>query len=283
MCLPSGSAAPMTVPTRMPSHTTLADPDAAASLLDELWTRFKDSGDRGAREKLILNYAPLVKFVAGRVGSGLPATVDGGDLISYGIFGLMDALEKFDRGRGIKFETYAIPRIRGAIVDELRSLDWVPRSVRSKARQVEQAIGRLEATLHRTPTEEEVAVELGVNLEDLRDTLQRVNMSSVVALDEVVGRGGDDDSSTSLIDTIEDSEAPDPVAAFDRAETREILRGVVGGLADRDRLVITMYYFEGLTLKEIGKALGVTESRICQIHTKAVLDLRGRMRAAIAG
>lgn len=273
----------MTAPTPMPDSNTIADPDAAAHALDELWRRFKEEDDQGARERLILNYAPLVKFVAGRVGSGLPASVDAGDLISYGIFGLMDALGKFDRERGIKFETYAIPRIRGAIVDELRALDWVPRSVRSKARLVERAIAELESRLRRGPTEEEIAVEMEIGIEDLRSILQRVNLSSVVALDEMVGRGDDDDGGASLGDTIRDDAAPDPVAIFDNVETKQILAGVVRDLPDRDQLVITMYYFEGLTLKEIGKALGVTESRVCQIHTKAMIDLRRRMRAAITG
>lgn len=273
----------MTARTRMPDRTTFADPDAAAEALEELWRRFKAEADQGARERLILNYAPLVKFVAGRVGSGLPSSVDAGDLISYGIFGLMDALEKFDPGRGIKFETYAIPRIRGAIVDELRALDWVPRSVRSKARMVERAIADLESTLRRAPTEDEIAAEMNIGVEDLRNILQRVNLSSVVALDEMVGRGENEDGGASLVDTIEDGDAPDPVAIFDNAETKQILATVVRELGERDQLIITMYYFEGLTLKEIGKALGVTESRVCQIHTKAMLDLRRRMRAAIAG
>jgi RNA polymerase sigma factor FliA len=267
----------------MPDRNTLADPDAAAEALAGLWRRFKEEADPQARERLIINYAPLVKFVAGRVGSGLPSSVDAGDLISYGIFGLMDALDKFDLERGIKFETYAIPRIRGAIVDELRALDWVPRSVRSKARNVERAIADLESRLHRAPTEEEIAAEMDIGVDDLRSILQRVNLSSVVALDEMVGRGDDDDGTSTLVDTIEDSEAPDPVAIFENSETKQILAGVVKELADRDQLIITMYYFEGLTLKEIGKALGVTESRVCQIHTKAMMDLRRRMKAAIAG
>lgn len=249
--------------------------------LDEVWRRFKEDGDQKAREALILNFAPLVKFVAGRVGSGLPSSVDGGDLIQCGIFGLMDALDKFERARGNKFETYAIPRIRGAIVDELRKLDWVPRSVRSRAREIERSIAELEAAMKRPPSEEELAAALEISVDKLRDSLQRVNMSSVSALDEVVNAGSDD-GSVSLVDTIEDLDAPDPVAIFDHTETRRILAQVIEGLADRDKLVVTMYYFEGLTLKEIGHALGVTESRVCQIHTKAVLELRNRMRQATA-
>lgn len=253
----------------------------AAEQFDEVWRRFKEEGDAKAREQLILNYAPLVKFVAGRVGSGLPSSVDGGDLIQCGIFGLMDALDKFERDRGNKFETYAIPRIRGAIVDELRKLDWVPRSVRSRAREIERSIADLEAKHKRPPSEEELAAALDMSVDQLRDSLQRVNMSSISALDEVVNVG-DDDGSMSLVDTIEDIDAPDPVAIFDNVETRKILAEVIEGLSDRDKLVVTMYYFEGLTLKEIGRALGVTESRVCQIHTKAVLGLRDKMREAFS-
>jgi RNA polymerase sigma factor FliA len=264
----------------MPNSET--DSNIAVDPIAAIWDRFKQ-GDQRAREQLILQYAPLVKFVAGRVGSGLPSSVDAGDLISYGIFGLMDALEKYDRDRGIKFETYAIPRIRGAIVDELRALDWVPRSVRSRAREIERTIGELEAALKRGPTEEELASAMGLSLDELRNQLQRVNMSSVSALDEMVGRGDDEDGSVSLVDTIQDQDAADPVAIFDHQETRQILAEVIKGLPERDRLVVTLYYFEGLTLKEIGKSLGVTESRVCQIHTKAVLELRQRMRAAVTG
>jgi len=265
----------------MPDHDEHVRTDTQHAM-EAVWQRFKADGDPKARERLILNYAPLVKFVAGRVGSGLPQSVDGADLIQCGIFGLMDALEKFEPGRGIKFETYAIPRIRGAIVDELRKLDWVPRSVRSKAREIERTIADLEAQFKRAPTEEELATELGVSVDNLRDSLQRVNMSSISALDEVVNVG-DDEGSMSLVDTIEDLDAPDPVAIFDHAETRKIVAELVEGLPERDKLVVTLYYFEGLTLKEIGRSLGVTESRICQIHTKAVLELRNRMRAATSG
>src|SRR5262245_29889200 len=161
------------------------------SALEALWRDFKDSKNEGLRERLILHYSPLVKYVAGRVSVGLPATIEQADLVSYGIFGLIDAIEKFDIERQIKFETYAINRIRGAIIDELRAIDWIPRSVRFKAREVERALGELEARLLRPPSDAELAEELGVSLDDLQETLNQINLVSVVALDELMSVGGE--------------------------------------------------------------------------------------------
>ena len=251
-----------------------------ASALDALWHEFKATHDNGARERLILHYSPLVKYVAGRVSVGLPATIEQADLVSYGIFGLIDAIEKFDIERGIKFETYAINRIRGAIIDELRAIDWIPRSVRFKAREVERALGELGGRLQRPPSDAELAAELGVSLDDLQEMLNQINLVSVVALDELLSVGGEKGEAVSLVDTLADAKAADPEMSFESEETRHILAQAINILPERERLVITLYYYEGLTLAQIGGVLGVTESRVCQMHTKAVLQLRNRMAEA---
>ncbi len=247
------------------------------SAIAELWRNYKRTGDERLRERLILHYSPLVKYVAGRVGVGLPPNIEQADLVSYGIFGLIDAIQKFDLERAIKFETYAISRIKGAIIDELRSIDWIPRSVRSKAREVEKAYAALEAKLHRTPTEPEVAAELGIALEDLHTIFSQVSFVNVVALDELLTAGGEKGDKLSLVDTLEDTKAEDPVQAFESEETKYLLAKAINTLPEREKIVVTLYYYEGLTLAEIGQVLGVTESRICQMHTKAVLQLRGKL------
>jgi RNA polymerase sigma factor for flagellar operon FliA len=242
-----------------------------------LWREFKTTGDSALRERLILHYSPLVKYVAGRVGVGLPPNIEQSDLVSYGIFGLIDAIEKFDLERAIKFETYAISRIRGAIIDELRSIDWIPRSVRYKAREVEKAYAALEAKLRRTPTEQEVAAELEITTTELRAIFSQVSFVNVLALDELLNTGGEKGDKLSLVDTLEDSKAEDPVQAFEAEEMKYLLAGAINTLPEREKIVVTLYYYEGLTLAEIGQVLGVTESRICQMHTKAVLQLRGKL------
>ncbi|MFP5333715.1 MAG: RNA polymerase sigma factor WhiG [Actinomycetes bacterium] len=253
------------------------DTSSNDALLRELWEKFKETGDTAVRERLILHYSPLVKYVAGRVGVGLPQNIEQADLVSYGIFGLIDAIEKFDLDRSIKFETYAISRIRGAIIDELRALDWIPRSVRSKAREVEKTYAALEAELHRTPSEPEVAERMGLTLEDLHQIFSQVSYVNVLALDELMSPG-DKGEGLSLGDTLKDSKAEDPVLAFEGEETKFLLARAIDQLPEREKIVITLYYYEGLTLAEIGRVLGVTESRICQMHTKAVVQLRGKLR-----
>ncbi len=246
-----------------------------------LWERYRAKRDPAIREQLILHYSPLVKYVAGRVGSGMPSNVDHADLVSYGIFGLMDAIEKFDVSRGFKFETYAITRIRGAIIDELRSVDWVPRSVRAKARKIEQAMARLEAQLHRTPTDEEIADELEISVEKFQLMLSKVSLTNMVALDDALSVH--DGERLTLVDTLQDTNVIMPEAQVDELETRRLLKEAIGRLSEREQQVLALYYFEGMTLAQIGKILGVTESRICQIHTKSVLSLRTKLLDKIAG
>jgi RNA polymerase sigma factor for flagellar operon FliA len=250
--------------------------DEDRTIIEQLWADYKATSSREARDRLIVHYSPLVKYVAGRVSVGLPQHIEQSDLVSYGIFGLIDAIDKFDTDRNIKFETYAIARIKGAIIDELRSIDWVPRSVRAKARLVEKAYAKLEAELLRTPSDQEVADELGITEEDLHGIFNQISFVGLVALDEVLSGSGDRGESTTLGDTIPDK-GEGPVAAFEVEEMKQILASAINRLGDREKIVLTLYYYEGLTLAEIGEVLGVTESRVCQIHTKAVLQLRARM------
>ena len=252
-------------------------PDDPAQTVALLWDDYKSAGTREARERLILHYSPLVKFVAGRVAAGLPQNIEQADLVSYGIFGLIDAIDKFDPGRGYKFETYAISRIKGAIIDELRSIDWVPRSVRAKARAIERAYSKLENELRRSPDDAEIAVELDMTEGELAHVLSQISFTGLVALDELLAASsGERTGSATVGDTIADR-AHDPVEAYEVDEMKHLLADAINRMPDRERLVLTLYYYEGLTLAEIGNVLGVTESRVCQIHTKAIFQLRSRL------
>ena len=265
--------------------TTLAispatDGVASGDSVLEAWADYKQNGAPQARDALILNYSPLVKYVAGRVAVGLPANIEQSDLISYGIFGLIDAIEKYDQSRGIKFETYAISRIRGAIIDELRAIDWVPRSVRFKAREVEKAYQALENKLKRPPSDAEIAEEMGITIDELNHIYTQLSTVSMVALDELMSVDGGQGDKLALVETIEDTRTASPMEAFESEEMKSILAEAINRLPEREKIVVTLYYFEGLTLAQIGDVLGVTESRICQMHTKAVLALKGKISEA---
>lgn len=247
--------------------------------LRELWRRYKNGGDERARERLVVAYSPVVKYVAGRLGSGLPAHVDEADLISYGLFGLISAIERFEPDREIKFETYAIPRIRGAIIDELRTQDWVPRSVRARARDIERASAKLEHRLQRTPTDAEMAAELSISEEDLQASLVQISTSTVAALEEMWTVSDASGDTVSLLQTLQDPDAPDPEEATQAAALKERMADRIAALPEREKLVVALYYYESLTLREIGEVLGVTESRVSQLHTKAILRLRGALAA----
>jgi RNA polymerase sigma factor FliA len=212
------------------------------------------------------------------MSSGLPAHVDEADLISYGLIGLINAIERFELEREIKFETYAITRIRGAIIDELRALDWVPRSVRARAREIERAHAKLEHRLHRTPTDAEMAAELNMGVEEFQDSLVKISTSTVVALDELWAVSDSSGDQVSLLDTLPDQDAADPQDMLDASELKDRLADAISALPEREKLVIALYYYENLTLREIGEVLGVTESRISQLHTKAVLRLKSRLQ-----
>jgi len=241
--------------------------------LEQIWQRWFDSRDPWARDRLIVHYSPLVKFVAGRVGAGLPNSVDPGDLVSAGVFGLIDAVERFDPERGVKFETFAVPRIRGAVFDGLRSLDWVPRSVRSRAREVEGAFTELEGKFGRAPNDEELAAHLKISGTEFRKWLTSIASTTVGPLDRALVAGAEPRALT--------GDVPDsPAAMVEEGEVRRLVKVEVRRLPEREKLVLSLYYDEGLTLAEIGSILGVTESRVSQIHTKAVLHLRARLSAS---
>ena len=248
--------------------------------LRELWRRYKEGGDQNARERLVVAYSPLAKFVAGRTGARLPSHVDQADLISYGMIGLIEAMERFDPDRQIRFETFATQRIRGAIIDQLRSLDWVPRSVRARAREIEEANTKLEHELGRVPTDDELAAILGITEGELQEALLQISNSSILALEELWMTSDASGDRVSLLDTIEDESAPDPQAALDTTELKDRLAEATQVLPERETLVVALYYFENLTLREIGEVLGVTESRVSQLHSKAVLRLRSRLKSA---
>ncbi len=246
--------------------------------LRDLWRRYKQDGDERARERLVVAYSPLVKFIAGRMASSLPSHVDEADLVSYGLLGLIGAIERFELEREIKFETFAVARVKGAIIDELRSLDWVPRSVRSRARDIEKANAALEAELGRPPTDTEMAAQLEMDVDAFNNALLEIANSSILALDDLwtfadpEGGGGQ----ISVLDTIRDPAAADPEVEAQTGELKDQLADAIESLPERERLVVALYYYENLTLREIGEVLGVTESRVSQLHTKAVLALRSR-------
>lgn len=245
--------------------------------LRDLWRRYKQQGDPEARERLVLAYAPLVKWAAGRLGAGLPSHVDDGDLISYGLIGLNNAIERFDPGRDVKFETYAVTRIRGAIIDELRSQDWVPRSVRARAREIERVNAKLEHELHRAPSDGEMADALGMEEAEFQGALLQVSQTTIHALDELWSVSDSSGDQVSLLDTLPDEQAADPEALIDQGELRDRVAEAISRLPEREKLVVALYYYENLTLREIAEVLGVTESRVSQLHTKAVLRLRSRL------
>ena len=265
----------------MSTNPTSPAQPAKGDDLTAIWRAYKASGDKVLRDRLILTYAPLVKYVAGKLGTWLPAHVEEGDLISYGLLGLISAIDRFEPDRDIKFETYAISRIRGSMIDELRSLDWVPRSVRSRAREIERAMAELENRLRRSPSDEEVAAELGITVQEFEDSLTQISRSSVIALDELWTTTSASGDTASLIDTLEDQNADDPTRELAEGELKRSLASAITRLPEREKLVIMLYYYEELTLREIGEVLNVTESRVSQLHTKAILRLKVRLQGSL--
>lgn len=243
----------------------------------EIWERYKRQKDASAREVIIMEYVALVKYVAGRLAISLPPNVQQDDLVSYGIFGLIDAIEKFDLERNIKFETYAISRIRGAIWDGLRAMDWVPYSVRQKARELEKTYSKLEHQLGRSATDDEICEALSIDKDQFSRLLRETSFTSFMSLEDVWTTDNNDGSPVRIMDTVEDTNTPDPVTMAIFEEKKKLISEAINKLPERERLVIALYYYEGLTLKEIGKVLGVSESRVSQMHTKAILRLRGRL------
>jgi RNA polymerase sigma factor for flagellar operon FliA len=246
--------------------------------LSELWAEYRQGQSVGIRDSLIQNYLYLVKYVAGKLAMSVPPSVEIDDLVSAGVVGLMDAIEKYDPGRDTKFETYAVARIRGAIVDDLRSLDWVPRSVRRKARMLEETYSYLENELGRAATDTEIANRLNISLSDLRTMVDEIVSAGLLSLDDFVGNQ-DGEKTSRIIDLVCAKDGTSPSAGIEREQMRDLIAEAIMNIPDKERTVVALYYYEDMTLKEIGRTLGVSESRISQIHTKAMLRLRGRLRA----
>ena len=242
----------------------------------EIWRDYRDTGDQSIRDAIVKQYAPLVKYVAGKVSVGMPQSVDFDDLVGFGVFGLFDAIEKFDPDKHVKFKTYAVTRIRGAIFDELRSIDWVPRSVRQKTREIDETVQHLEARLGRSATDDEVAGEMGMSLEQYNQMMLKVSGTSMLSLNDVWYTGEDNDK-ISIVESIEAPNSLRPDAIAEKDEMRRVIVEAINDLPEKEKKVLVLYYYEDLTLKEIGKVLDVTESRISQLHTKAISRLRGKL------
>lgn len=243
---------------------------------EELWISYKKKRDPRIRESFIKQYAPLVKYVAGKVAANMPQSVEFDDLVGFGVFGLIDAIDKFDPDKNVKFKTYAVTRIRGAIFDELRSIDWVPRSVRQKSREIEEAIVNIEAKLGRPATDSEIAGAMGVSEDDFAKTMMKISSTSILSLNDV-WYSADDSDKISIGDSIESPVSLNPDAVIEREEIKRVIIQAIQELPDKEKKVLVLYYYEDLTLKEIGKVLDVTESRVSQLHTKAILRLRAKL------
>ncbi|HOT62338.1 MAG TPA: RNA polymerase sigma factor WhiG [Treponemataceae bacterium] len=243
---------------------------------EELWVEYKKTRDPAIRELFIKQYAPLVKYVAGKVAVGMPSNVEFDDLVGFGVFGLIDAIDKFDPEKNVKFKTYAVTRIRGSIFDELRSIDWVPRSVRQKTREIEDVIVRLESKLGRTASDAEIAGALGVSEDDFQQTMFKISGTSIMSLNDV-WYSGDDSERISIGDSIESPASLNPDVIVEREEIKRVIVEAINELPEKEKMVLVLYYYEDLTLKEIGQVLNVTESRVSQLHTKANLRLRAKL------
>ena len=243
---------------------------------DDLWAQLVKNKDNELRDYFVIKYSPLVKYVAGKGAMGMPQSIEFDDLVSYGVFGLIDAINKYDPARGIKFKTYAMTRIRGSIFDELRSIDWIPRSIRQKAKEIETTIAELENKLGRTVEDEEISKELGISIEEFHSILNKVSGTAMVSLNDIWYLGDDNDE-LSIMETLEAPDNMNPDVLIEKEEIKEHIVEAIKKLPDKEKKVIVLYYYEDLTLKEIGQVLDVTESRISQLHTKAILRLRGRL------
>ncbi len=243
---------------------------------DELWSAYRGDKNPAIRDAFIRQYAPLVKYVAGKVAASMPNTVEFEDLVGFGVFGLLDAIEKFDPEKNVKFKTYAVTRIRGAIFDELRSIDWVPRSVRQKTKEIEDAVVNLEAKLGRPASDQEVASSMGVSEDDFMRTMLKISSTSVLSLNDV-WYSGDETDKISIGESIESPTSMNPDSTVEREEVKRVIVQAISELPEKEKKVLVLYYYEDLTLKEIGQVLDVTESRVSQLHTKAILRLRSKL------
>jgi RNA polymerase sigma factor for flagellar operon FliA len=242
----------------------------------DLWMEYKKTHDPKIRDAFVKQYAPLVKYVAGKIAIGMPHNIEFDDLVGFGIFGLFDAIEKFDPDKHVKFKTYAVTRIRGSIFDELRSIDWVPRSVRQKTREVEEAIQRLESTLGRPATDNEIASEMGASVDEFKDIMMKISGTSILSLNDIWYSGEDNDN-VSIAESIESPQSLNPDRIVEKEDVKRVIVEAINELPEKEKKVLVLYYYEDLTLKEIGQILDVTESRVSQLHTKAIMRLRSRL------
>ncbi|HOQ16479.1 MAG TPA: FliA/WhiG family RNA polymerase sigma factor [Defluviitaleaceae bacterium] len=240
--------------------------------LEMLWEQYEATKDVSIKDQLIMEYAPLVKYVAGRLNIYLGQSVEYEDLVSYGVFGLIDAIEKFDFKKGVKFETYASLRIRGSIIDNIRKLDWVPRSLRQKNKEIEKTIMELETELGRTATDEELAQKMNISIEELHEIYKKTNLISLISLDEYIEQNNDYNISSEKSPATEQ-----PESYIEKQELKRILKESIEKLPEREQKILFLYYFEELTLKEISSIMGVSESRISQLHTKAITRLKTKL------
>ncbi len=262
--------------SKPPKKQAGSQKDAATEDVFELWHNYKRHPNNAQlREKLILRYLHLVRYVVSRLPVTLPISIAPEDLVSYGTMGLMEAVERFDPNRGLKFETYAVTRIRGAIIDQLRFQDWIPRGVRKRSRDLVDAMQRLEEQLGRTPNDDELAAELGVTKAKIQAMVAESN-NLMLSLDDTYG-SDPSGSSMTLLDTVEDKNSPDPQGEFEAGELRKRLAEAISSLPEREKLLIALYYHENMTLKEIGEVISVSESRVCQLHAQAILRLRSKL------
>ena len=242
---------------------------------NKLWEEYSRRRTTEVREKLIIEYAPLVKIVAGRLSMYLGYNVEYDDLVGYGIFGLIDAIDKFDYGKGIKFETYASLRIRGAILDQIRKMDWIPRSLRQKQKKIDVAMSKLELELGRPATDEELAKEIGISEDELLSWQGQANVTNVISLDEFVDTSGEKNVESVGVNTFET-----PEEVIEKDELKKLLAESLETLTDREKKVILLYYYEELTLKEISLVLEVSESRVSQLHTRALQKMKTKLGSA---
>jgi len=243
---------------------------------DELWQQYRKTRSSAIRESFIKQYAPLVKYVAGKIAVGMPNNVEFDDLVGYGVFGLIDAIDKYDPEKNVKFKTYAVTRIRGAIFDELRLIDFVPRSVRQKTREIETTISSLEAQLGRTASDQEIAGALGMDESEYMKVIQKITGTSIISLNDL-WYSGDDNDKVSIGDSIESPSSLNPDVIVVNEEIRRVIVEAISELPDKEKKILVLYYYEDLTLKDIGRVLEVTESRVSQLHTKAVIHLRSKL------
>lgn len=249
--------------------------------LKDVWEEYARTGSKQCKDKLLAEYAGLIRYTAQRVAVNLPASVELGDLIGSGVMGLIKAVESFDLSRGFKFETFATHKIRGAILDELRALDWVPRSVRQKSKNLQRAYAQLEVKLNRMPYDDEVAEHMGITTGEFESLLLDVAPTTILSLEESMPSRTGEGKSLSLIDTVEDPNESNPLKELGYQEVKRILMETIEQLPEKERLVVALYHYEELTLKEIGEVLNLTESRVSQIHSKAMLKLRSRLMQKI--